>query len=59
MLDLVESMEFDLMIDKNSEIILPEAYKKINMEMKNSIANKAAVAEVEKILKTIEGAAES
>jgi hypothetical protein len=59
LLDLVASTEFDDMIDNNSEIILPEDYSDINVEMENLIANKAAVAEVEKILKTIEGAAES
>ena len=43
------------MINKHSEALLPESYQNFNMQMENLIANKEAVAEVEKILKTIDG----
>lgn len=54
LLDAVNSTEFDKLIDDNSDLLLPVIYEKINMEMSNSIANKAAVDQVEKILKTLE-----
>ena len=58
LLELVKSREFDKMINKHSEALLPESYQNINMQMENLIANKEAVAEVEKILKTIDGGIE-
>ena len=54
LLEAVASTEFDNMIDVNAELLLPGIYESINMTIENSIANKAAVAEVEKILKTLE-----
>lgn len=54
LLESVASTEFDNLIDTNAELLLPGIYESINMEIENSIANKAAVAEVEKILKTLE-----
>lgn len=53
LLDRVESIEFDKFIDSNSDLLLPGIYESINVELENSIANKAAVAEVEKILNTL------
>ena len=38
---------------RNAELLLPGIYESINMAIENSFANKAAVAEVEKILKTL------
>lgn len=55
LIELVESTDFDHLIDMNVELLLPGIFESINMAMENSIANKAAVAEVEKILKTLEG----
>lgn len=54
LLESVASTEFDNLIDKNAELLLPGIYESINTAIENSIANKAAVAEVEKILKTLE-----
>lgn len=54
LLEAVDSSEFDKMIDKNAELLLPGIYKSIDRAIENSIANKAAVAEVEKILKTLD-----
>lgn len=55
LLEAVDSAEFDKMIDTNAELLLPGIYESIDMAIENSIANKAAVAEVEKILKTLDG----
>lgn len=56
LLKAVDSIEFDEMIDANAEKLLPGIYESLNMAIENSIANKAAVAEVEKILKTLDRA---
>ena len=55
LLDRVESTELDNFIDSNTELLLPGVHESINMAIANSIANEAAIAEVEKILKTLEG----
>lgn len=55
LLKRVKSTEFDEMIDANAELLLPGIHESVDMAIENSIANKAAVAEVEKILKTLEG----
>lgn len=55
LLELLDSIKFDKWVDTNAELLLPGIYESINIEISNSIANKAAVAEVEKILKTLEG----
>jgi len=54
LLELVNSIQFDTMITDNSKYLLSGIEENINMQIENSIANKAAVAEVEKILKTLE-----
>lgn len=54
LIESVESTAFDNLIDANAELLLPGIYESIDMAIENSIANKAAVAEVEKILKTLE-----
>lgn len=54
LLKRVSSTEFDNLVDTNAELLLPGIYESINMAIENSIANKAAVSEVEKILKTLE-----
>lgn len=53
LLEAVDSAEFDRMIDTNAKLFLPGVYESIDMAIENSIANQAAVAEVEKILKTL------
>lgn len=53
LLEAVDSAEFDRMIDTNAKLLLPGVYESIDMAIENSIANQAAVAEVEKILKTL------
>ena len=54
LLEAVNSIEFDNIIDENAKLLFPGINESINMEIENSIANKAAVTEVEKILKTLE-----
>jgi hypothetical protein len=54
LLEAVDSPEYDKMIDDNSKFLLPMLYEDINMAISNSIANKAAIDEVEKILKTLD-----
>lgn len=54
LIESVESRDFDNLIDTNAELLLPGIYESMDMAIENSIANKAAVAEVEKILKTLE-----
>lgn len=51
--EAVNSIEFDNIIDENAKLLFSEINESINMEIENSIANKAAVTEVEKILKTL------
>lgn len=53
LLETVASIEFDNLVDENAELLLPGICESINMAIENSFANKAAVAEVEKILKTL------
>lgn len=52
----VNSIEFDNMINDNSRILLPMVYENIDREVANSLANKATIGEVEKIMKTLEDA---
>lgn len=54
LIELVETIEFDNLIDKNAKLLLPSIYESTNIAIENFIANKAAIAEVEKILKTLE-----
>ena len=54
LLEAVNSIEFDNIIDENAKLLFAGINESINMEIENSIANKAAVTEVEKILKTLE-----
>lgn len=54
LLEAVVSQEFDRMIDCNSNLFLPMVHENINRAVSNSIANKAAIDEVEKILKTLD-----
>lgn len=54
LLESVDSTEFDDMIDRNANLLLPGVYESIDIAIENSIANKAAIAEVEKILKTLD-----
>lgn len=54
LLDAVNSLEFDQFIDDHSRLLFPVIYESITMEMSNAIANKAAVDQVEKILKTLD-----
>lgn len=54
LLEKVDSMEFQKMISANFEQLLPEAFETMENSFANSWANKEAVAEVEKILKTLE-----
>lgn len=54
LLEVMDSTEFDELIDANAQLLLPGISRSIDMSIENSIANKAAVAEVEKILKTLE-----
>lgn len=54
LLEIIDSIEFDNLIDANAKLMLPGIYESIDMAIENNIANKAAVAEVEKILKTLE-----
>lgn len=51
--EAVNSITFDNIIDENAKLLFPGINESINMEIENSIANKAAVTEVEKILKTL------
>ncbi len=51
--EAVNSIEFDNIIDETAKLLFSEINESINMEIENSIANKAAVTEVEKILKTL------
>lgn len=53
LLEAVKSGELERMIDKNSKLLLPNAHNEIDMGIANSVANKAAMAEVDKILKTL------
>lgn len=53
LLQAIESSEFDQLIDANAGLLLPGIYESIDVAIENAIANKAAVAEVEKILKTL------
>lgn len=55
LLDRIDTMEFDNLIDSNAKLLLPGIYESIDIAIENSIANKAAVTEVEKILKTLGG----
>lgn len=55
LLDAVCSAEFDRLIDENSRLLLPAIYETMDMAMDNAQANKAAIDEVEKILKTLDG----
>lgn len=55
LLNRVESIEFDELINHNFSLLLPGVHESMNVEAENFYANKAAVAEVEKILKTLEG----
>ena len=55
LLAAIDSAEFDKMIDTNAKLLLPGIYESIDMAIENSMANKAAVTEVEKILKTLDG----
>ncbi len=54
LLELVQSAQFDEMIDGHSQEFLPGDYDVFNTQIANIAANQAAVAEVEKILKTID-----
>ena len=55
LLERMEGREFDDLINNNFELLFPEVNESVNREIENSVANKAAVAEVENILKTLEG----
>lgn len=54
LLELVNSTSFDALVDENAELLLPGVYESLSIAIDNSYANKAAVAEVEKIFKTLE-----
>ena len=55
LLERMEGREFDDLINNNFELLFPKVNESVNREIENSVANKAAVAEVENILKTLEG----
>ena len=50
----VDSEEFDTLINDNAKLLLPEVFESIETANENYFANKAALAEVDKILKTLE-----
>ena len=54
LLEAVDSAEFDNMIDTNVKLLLPGICETMEMDFENMLANKHAVAEVEKILKTLD-----
>lgn len=49
----VASVEFDNMINQNSTLLMPMVYKELNTAFENSMANKLAVKEVERIMDTL------
>ncbi|MCR5587509.1 MAG: dynamin family protein [Lachnospiraceae bacterium] len=51
---IFDTNEFDNMIAANHNLFMSDVIESFNMEMANHIANKAAVEEVEKILKTLD-----
>ena len=53
LLERVENTEFDNFIDSNSRLLLQDVMQAYNMAVANLQANKIAVAEVEKILRTL------
>lgn len=54
LLEGINSKEFDKMIDENMKLFLPEVFESIDVAVENSIANKAAIKEVEEILKLLD-----
>lgn len=53
LLDGIESKEFTDLINDNADKLLPGTFETIAMDIENLSANRAAVAEVENILKTL------
>lgn len=53
LLELVDSLEFDKMVDENSRWLVPEVYSSIDEAMENFAANKLAMEEADKILNTL------
>ena len=54
LLEAIDSREFDELINTNHKLLLPDLYESRKIAIDNLIANKSAVSEVEKIMKTLD-----